>query len=388
MYIVGLAAMTQALRIDSGMVYLHGLFQTIASGLTLLILLFNELLGKVIKLYNYEKSMDLEFEYENARKDNLYTALLSKQEPPLQSGWLSYIQGGQMTPAVQVSHNQFAKKRHNYQTVLTFAAIFTKITNIILFQLGIMFITRWAISLSGAYSYDFLFLFIASAAGAMLVIPLTIYVSGKFIYVGGVIVYSVLLLVASILFENWEMQASAITFHIFYGVVGLCYYSSNLFLLEVANIRYTEVIFSIGIVVELISVWVSNYLLEDKYIYDINSFMWTHTITFMVLSVTLAGVIILVLYPVTLNRSILEIQHIILYKDFRIRAVPTPYISYQNQPTQIYPNQPNQNYQPTQIQIPRPKTESVEQRSIASENANYRYPSQVPSQWYPQQRNL
>ncbi|GAB0086225.1 hypothetical protein DMENIID0001_002300 [Sergentomyia squamirostris] len=334
-YILAFTTTTHGIYIYGplGFTYTFGSFIIYSSASCVGLFLINELLHG-LGIYDYKKCLDSELHLANEKKDNFESALEQQVDPaPADNNYWA--------TRFNVQPIQFAaqrRKRLAEQNIITLGLILSKINNSMVFTqvfMGFALITTLSIGQGIEFIYLY-FLFGGLVFGC--VISLT--VNMKHLYVVYTLAMSICLLTASILFSIEHYDESAVFFWLFFFFHGFGYFISDIGILDVANLKYSEIALAGGYFIQYMLVALTRF---GHYQYQSNTtldaMLWKYSGSYVGVSLVLLIVIVL-LYKKTLNLSLLDIQYVILYNEDRWKAKNHEMIA--TCPPFIPPNEQNQ----------------------------------------------
>lgn len=276
--------------------------------------MINELLHG-LGVYDYKKCLDSELHLANEKKDSFHSAL-DPQNPtgPADSNyWATRLN---VEPIVFTPPK---KRRTPQQNILTLGFVLAKVKNALVF---LWVLLTFAI-LTTAYignGLEFVYLYFL-LGGVIFGCVISLTVNAKHLYIVFTLGFSISLLTASILFSVENYDQSAVFFWLFYFFLGFGYFTLDIGILDVTNLQFTEVSLAGGYFIQyfLVALTKFGHWTYGEELQNAETLLWSYTGSFIGVSMILL-IVIVVLYPKTLNLSLLDIQYAILYDEDRWKA--------------------------------------------------------------------
>ncbi|GAB0086226.1 hypothetical protein DMENIID0001_002310 [Sergentomyia squamirostris] len=295
MNILGMALMAQvAVHVfQEDMKRAAGWIMMIEVNFILVVLITNEILH-LKDVYNYRECLDGDMKEANLRRDNFQSAIGVDPETP---------------------HNV---PNTPYQLKLTMLCVGMKITNATLTHLPLIFFTNLAIAnlLDRDNDLEFMVFYFA-AIGVIISILLCLKFSIRFIYMNQV--FSILppMIIGFSLMTAQRFSLAAVGFWFFFMHLGQASFCPDVSILELSDIRYSEVMLSLGYCIESIITAITLFLWHQHpaalLLDHLVAAYWTNFAIFGSAAIVLLSSMRLLKFPVTTKKSILDIQRLVLF---------------------------------------------------------------------------
>ncbi|XP_055710321.1 uncharacterized protein LOC129806036 [Phlebotomus papatasi] len=313
-YIVGYTTTVHGIFIYDELIYTVGNFILYSAVSAVALFLINELLHG-LGVYDYKRCLDSELHLANEKKDGFHSAL-DPQTPngPADSNyWATKLN---VEPIVFTPPK---KRRTPQQNVLTLGFVLGKIKNAMVF---LWVLSTFAI-LTTAYignGLEFVYLYFL-LGGVIFGCVISLTVNAKHLYIVFTLGFSICLLTASSLFSVENYDQSAVFFWLSFFFLGFGYFTLDIGILDVTNLQFTEVSLAGGYFIQyfLIALTKFGHWTYGDELLNAKTLLWSYTGSFIGVSMILL-IVIAVLYPKTLNLSLLDIQYAILYDEDRWKA--------------------------------------------------------------------
>uniref|UniRef100_A0A7G3ADZ9 Putative conserved plasma membrane protein n=1 Tax=Lutzomyia longipalpis TaxID=7200 RepID=A0A7G3ADZ9_LUTLO len=391
-YIVGYATTVHGHFIYGplGWMYTGGSFVLYSASSGLLFFLINELLHG-LGVYDYKKCLDSELHLANEKKDNFRDALIP--ETDRRSTDTNYWATRLNVPPIVFTPTK--KMRLQQQNILTLGLIFSKITNALVFLeifIGFAFLTSSFIGSNIGFIHLYFLL-----GGIIFGCVISLTVNAKHLHIVYTMALTICLLTASVLYSVQHYDESGVFFWLFYFFLGFGYFLPDIGILDITNLQYTEGALASGYFIQYAIVALTRFG-HWKYPENIpqsESLLWQYTGSFVGICLLLL-IVIAILYPKTLNFSLLDIQWAILYKEDRWKAKNHEILaagstsvgpSLPRQVSRADSSEPVQHSQPPQQPDERPAFMRAQSAQSTLRSMPPRQPDDMPmfhNPWYPQ----
>lgn len=259
-----------------------GYFMMYSSASILACFILNELFHG-LGLYNYKKCLDPEVHEADQQRDRLMRGLRK--------------------------HGHFPNPCKQFG--LSFMATMSKGLNGFLFSNIFLFLTmyeqQWQFPRLEFIPYYFIL------GGIIFGIIVSLSVRIKHFYPGTLLFQSIFIVLVGFLYRNSEH--SAVFFWIFYAIAATGCFVPDVTIMEVSKPGMYELNLFMGFLFEQVPIIVSLYYVHDVpyYVLYESAAMWSNIIVYVVLSL-FVGIVMLITYPDTFRKNILEMQRMIMNK--------------------------------------------------------------------------
>lgn len=350
---------------NSSVVFGH--FLTYSSGSILLIIALNELL-QGLKVYDYKKCLEPAMDIGNLNKDNFDAALIPPMVPP------NSLQKPAKMKQFGLSVMMILSKGINGMMYSNIFLIFTLASQSTLIRVDFIFVKHYFL-----------------LGGLVLGIIVSLSIKNRFMLPISLVGSGISLLVASIFMESTSMGTAAVFFWSFYFLAGMGYFVPDVGLMELSSIQTYEMSFALGLMVEQIPIMLTiSYVNMRSTIYV--SSLWVNTGLYLGFGLAMCALII-AFYPNVYQKTVLRIQHIILYDFDRTSGIVfTPGVfpniqdpNTQTQTMETGPSSFNNPQETTTLPMYQPPYRP-QQPMYSTQPQQPMYPLQQHQPMYPQQQ--
>lgn len=310
---------------------LFGYFITYSSATGLALVLLNELLHG-LRVYNYKKCLDPEFNEANDKGDNFKSALVPSVNHPLPPPKICKQWALTMTMILSRGLNGFM-----FNNIFLILTIVTQSS--LIWSGNLYFISKYFI-----------------LGGLIVGIVSTLSIQIKFVFASSLVLQGIAILVAAICIHGNSPEAGAVFLWLFYLTAAVGYFVPDVAIMETSNLMVHEMNLVLGLLMEQLPIAITIYVVNVFSLTPgyLRIAMWLNVGFFLGIIVLLL-IPILLAYPNTYQKSVLAIQNLIQYNYVRPSQVPQHLPARTNTVTAPEVQQPVPGIVPTQMPVHHPQ---------------------------------